>query len=137
MFDDIHFVHTAKNSSEGIRTQWNMLNVISALIHYRNQEKSLPESLVSLRLCNRYLVDGWGQPLIYQVKDQKWFLKSKGPDGTDEQIDFDHLNDPKTWGKAWENLCCDGQSALHWELYHCQKYFLFINHEIHEKPRKI
>jgi hypothetical protein len=112
-FDGIRLEHVAENSAERVKTEWNMLAVISALVHYRDQQKVLPESIEQLRLSDRLLVDGWGRPLVYCVKDQKWFLKSKGADGTDGQIDFGRLGDIKTW----KDLCFEGRSALHWKLY--------------------
>lgn len=113
LFEGIRWKFAIKDSVEGVKTNWNMLVVISALIHYRNLQGNLPESLAQLRLPDQYFVDGWGHPLVYRVKDREWFLKSKGSAGTDGQIEFDHLDDIKTWKVFY----FEGRSTLHWELY--------------------
>ena len=66
---------------------------------YYSIHKEYPKSLNKFK--GRYIMDSWGQDLIYKRKNESYLLYSIGPDGIDEQGNGDDVVDFETLDRSF------------------------------------
>lgn len=67
----------------------NMIGLAMEIDICRREQGTLPVSISDIASCRRFLLDGYGRPIAYTVKDGRWLLYSAGVKNKADTMPFD------------------------------------------------
>ncbi len=87
--DDFDLKAQTKDYSQSAYSLRNMIVLAVRIEAYKREHGALPKGLDDVAPEGKYLLDGYGRPISYTVKDGSWLLYSAGPWNEPDKVPFD------------------------------------------------
>ena len=120
--EDFDLKAQTKDYSQSAYSLRNMIVLALRIEAYKREHGVLPKGLDDVVPEEKYLLDGYGRPVSYTVKDGSWLLYSAGPKNEPAKVPFDSYVPYPLWvergyRKTSALWLSPSYSQKQWQLY--------------------